>query len=72
MKCSKCQTELPDTGGGVVALSRLQLAELLMEQYPQEKSDAIAHLDFAIAEFRDMKMQPSLERALKHKEILKV
>ena len=28
------------------------------------------HLDFAIAEFREMKMQPSLERALKHKEIL--
>jgi len=24
-----------------------------------------------IAEFRDMKMQPSLERALRHKEILK-
>jgi len=26
--------------------------------------------DFAIGEFRDMKMQPSLERALKHKQIL--
>jgi hypothetical protein len=25
----------------------------------------------AIAEFGDMKMQPSLERALRHKEILK-
>ena len=25
---------------------------------------------FAINEFREMKMQPSLERALKHKEIL--
>jgi tetratricopeptide (TPR) repeat protein len=54
-----------------LALSRLQLAELLLEHYPQEKSEAIAHLDFAIAEFRDMKMQPSLERALRHKEILK-
>ena len=30
----------------------------------------LEHLDFAISEFRDMKMQPSLERALKHKEIL--
>ena len=28
------------------------------------------HLDIAISEFREMKMQPSLERALRHKEIL--
>jgi tetratricopeptide (TPR) repeat protein len=54
-----------------LALTQLQLAELLLEQYPQEKSEAIAHLDFVIPEFRDMKMQPSLERALRHKEILK-
>ena len=27
-------------------------------------------MDFAIGEFRDMKMQPSLARALRHKEIL--
>jgi len=54
-----------------LALTRLQLAELLLEHYPQEKSDAIAHLDFAIKEFQEMKMQPSLERALRHKEILK-
>ena len=54
-----------------LALSRLQLAELLLEHYPQEKSEAIAHLDFAISEFREMKMQPWLERALRHKEILK-
>ena len=27
-------------------------------------------MDFAIGEFREMKMQPSLERALRHKEIL--
>jgi tetratricopeptide (TPR) repeat protein/ribosomal protein L40E len=53
-----------------LALSRLQLAELLLEHYPEERTDAIAHLDFAIAEFRDMKMQPSLECALRHKEIL--
>jgi hypothetical protein len=51
-----------------LALTRLQLAELLLEQYPLEKSEAIAHLDFVIPEFRDMKMQPSLERALRHKE----
>ncbi len=54
-----------------VALTRLQLAELLLEHYPDERAEAIAHLDFAIAELRDMKMQPALERALSHREILK-
>jgi hypothetical protein len=53
-----------------LALTRLQLAELLLEHYPDEKSEALGHLDFAINEFREMKMQPSLERALRHKEIL--
>jgi tetratricopeptide (TPR) repeat protein len=54
-----------------MALTRLQLAELLLEHYPIEKKDAIEHLDFCIKEFQEMKMQPSLERALRHKEILK-
>jgi len=54
-----------------VALTHLQLAELLLEHYPKERAEALEHLDFAIAEFRDMKMQPSLERALRHKDILK-
>ncbi|MGA8848490.1 MAG: protein kinase [Dehalococcoidia bacterium] len=54
-----------------LALTRLQLAELLLEYYPKERAEALEHLDFAIAEFREMKMQPSLERALRHKEILK-
>jgi tetratricopeptide (TPR) repeat protein len=54
-----------------LALTRLQLAELLLEHYPNEKKEALEHLDFAIKEFREMKMQPSLERALRHKEILK-
>jgi len=53
-----------------IALIRLQLAELLLEHYPGEKTEALEHLDFAINEFRDMKMQPSLERTLRHKEIL--
>ncbi|HTE84250.1 MAG TPA: hypothetical protein VK821_05930, partial [Dehalococcoidia bacterium] len=35
------------------------------------RAEALAHLDFAIAEFREMKMQPSLERALRHKDVLK-
>jgi len=54
-----------------LALSRLQLAELLLEHYPDEKKEALEHLDFAIKEFREIKMQPSLERALRHKDILK-
>jgi hypothetical protein len=54
-----------------LALTQLQLAELLLEHYPDEKKEALEHLDFAIKEFREMKMQPSLERALRHKEILK-
>jgi len=53
-----------------LALTRLQLAELLLEHYPDEKAEALEHLDFAIKEFREMKMKPSLERALRHKEIL--
>jgi hypothetical protein len=48
-----------------IALTRLQLAALLLKNYPEEKADASEHLDFAIKEFREMKMQPSLERALK-------
>ena len=54
-----------------LALTKLQLAELLLEHYPDEKKEALEHLDFAIREFREMKMQPSLERALRHKDILK-
>jgi hypothetical protein len=54
-----------------IALTRLQLAELILEHYPQEKSKSIVYLDFAIKEFRDMKMQPYLERVLRHKDILK-
>jgi hypothetical protein len=54
-----------------IALTRLSLAELLLEHYPDERAPAIEHLDFAIGEFREMKMQPSLERALRHRELLK-
>ena len=35
-----------------LALTRLQLAELLLEHYPAEKKEALEHLDFAIKEFR--------------------
>ena len=54
-----------------IALSRLALAELLLGHYPDERDAAIEHLDFAIAELRDMKMQPALERALRHRGLLK-
>ena len=54
-----------------LALSRLHFAELLLDHYPKEKKEALEHLDFVIKEFREMKMQPSLERALRRKDILK-
>lgn len=54
-----------------IALTRLQLAELLLEHYRDARTEAIQHLDFAIAEFQEMKMQPSLERVLRHKGLLK-
>ena len=54
-----------------IALTRLQMADLILEHYPDERPEAMEHLEFAIGEFRDMKMQPSLERALRHREILR-
>jgi len=88
-----------------IALTRLELAELLLEEAisyqpsavsapppeavgedrggliadkltadrsmaDQLKAEGLAHLDFAIAELREMKMQPALERALRHKGLL--
>ncbi|MSQ28294.1 MAG: hypothetical protein EXR51_09190 [Dehalococcoidia bacterium] len=50
-----------------IALTRLQLSELLLDHHPDRAGEAQAHLDFAIAEFRAMKMTPSLERALRRK-----
>jgi DNA-binding CsgD family transcriptional regulator len=57
-----------------IALSRLALAELQLGQATtpglsrverrQQRAGALEHLDFAIAEFQAMKMQPALERAL--------
>jgi serine/threonine protein kinase/tetratricopeptide (TPR) repeat protein len=70
-----------------VALTRLEMAELMLgtnpephpansafarhTPTPEERDKALTHLDFAIGEFREMKMQPVLERALRHKEVLK-
>ena len=53
-----------------IALTRLELAELLLAHYPDDKAEAMEHLDFAISELREMKMQPTLEHALKHREVL--
>jgi DNA-binding CsgD family transcriptional regulator len=47
-----------------LALTRLDLAELLLEHFPDQRGDAIDLLQLAIAEFADMGMQPSLEYAL--------
>ena len=47
-----------------IALTRLELAELLLDHYPDERAGTLEHLDFAIGELRDMKMQPALDRAL--------
>jgi tetratricopeptide (TPR) repeat protein len=52
------------------AITRLLIAELLLEHYPKEQAEAQVHLEFAIDEFRAMKMQPYLERALRHKGLL--
>jgi DNA-binding CsgD family transcriptional regulator len=45
-----------------MALARLGLAELLLEQ--GDESHALEHLDIVIPELRDMKMQPGLDRGL--------
>src|SRR3972149_96164 len=47
------------------------MAELLLEGNEDEEAEGQRHLDFAISELREMKMQPWLERALKHKGLLK-
>ena len=50
-----------------LALTHLELAELLLEQIPSERDEAKRQLEIAIPELRAMKMQPALERALRHK-----
>ena len=55
----------------VIALTRLAIAELLLDSFSGEQAEATEHLDVALAEFTEMKMQPSLERALARLESLK-
>jgi len=33
------------------------------DRYPEEREVAMEHLEFAISEFEEMKMKPSLEKA---------
>ena len=46
-----------------IALIRFQLAKLLFHNYPDDKEEAQEHLDFAISEFREMKMRPFYKEA---------
>ncbi len=75
-EASACYEEAMGTATGLafrpeIALTQLQLAELLLEHYQGETAEALEHLDCAIGGFKEMKMQPSLERALKRSENLK-
>ena len=47
------------------------LAKSYCGALPDERPEALEYLDFAISEFREMKMQPSLERALWHRGLLR-
>lgn len=47
-----------------LALTRLQLAELLLARYPLDHEEALSHLDAAITELGMMRMTPALQRAL--------
>jgi hypothetical protein len=44
------------------ALTRLELAELLVDRYPTQWEEAAQHLNTAVAELRAMKMPPALRR----------
>ncbi len=61
-----------------IALTRFELAQMLLSEAQDAsgspsaaalRSEAQAHLDFAIGEFQAMKMQPALEQALRHKDL---
>jgi len=60
-------------GLGQTIRSRLCLVpHWSITMYKEGKAEALEHLDFAIGQLREMKMQPALERALKQRENLKV
>jgi hypothetical protein len=51
-----------------IALTRFQLAEQQLEHYPDERSEAIEQLSYAIDEFKEMKTQPSVEKTEEFQE----
>ena len=51
-----------------LALTRLDLAELLLAHYPDERNEALEHLAFSTTEFSAMDMQPYLARATELRE----
>jgi predicted ATPase/DNA-binding CsgD family transcriptional regulator len=53
-----------------IALLHLDVAELLSDNYPDKRAEALEHIRFAATEFHDMHMQPSLDRAIKLAERL--
>lgn len=46
------------------ALTHLDLARLLIDRFPDERTRARDHLETAIAQFSEMEMQPALEQGL--------
>lgn len=50
-----------------MARARFELARLLFEHFPDEQTEAAEHLNFATQEFQAMRMQPSLEEAMRFK-----
>ena len=60
-KAMEVSTNMPDRPE--IALTRFDMAELILGHFPSQRDEAMEHLELAIAEFEDMKMQPSLERA---------
>ncbi len=55
-----------------LAPSRFQLAELQSEHFPEERNEALEHLKFAIDKFKEIEMQPSLEKAQELKDSLEI
>jgi DNA-binding CsgD family transcriptional regulator len=51
-----------------LALTRLDLAELLLAHYPDERKEALEHLAFSMSEFSAMRMEPALARATELRE----
>ncbi|MFC1947883.1 tetratricopeptide repeat protein, partial [Chloroflexota bacterium] len=49
------------------ALTSLHLAELILKHFPDDTAQAWEYLEFAVIEFREMKMKFSLEQALRNR-----